>query len=302
MTVRVQTLSGLRSTARRWKVAPRRAHRAAFTPFASYESGRAARFRSTSSSRRTGRTNSRRRCAGRRWFRSWAFPINRFRSKALNALSIQTDLANVADEAFVRRSLRLEGTTGLERLVPGAALESTPAPPLGTPALVEEPARPFGWSGARPMGNHLVTRKDPLPDGCLSLEFEASSQRTLSYFCGPAWGFPFEVGERVRFGSEQHLTIEGMGEPSAEGVAMSFGLDSQAVRASAAPAYVTGCGAFVEPLDVAVAGVTMSSGQDREERTTSGVKRYMLAALNRCSSPCLTASSNAPCWECASIS
>jgi hypothetical protein len=282
VTVRVQTLSAeIDCTALEGR-ATSALTRAAFTPFASYELGPGRALPLDLVEPPDWTDNQPPAMCGAALVQVVGIPDHIvFWSKALNPLSIETDLANVADEAFVRRSLRLEGTTGLERLVPGAALESTPAPPLGTPALAEEPARPFGWSGARPKGNNLVTRKDPLPDGCLSLEFEASSQRTLAYFCGPAWGFPFEVGERVRFGLEQQLTIEGTGEPTAKRIAMSFGLDSTAVRASAAPAYVTACGAFAEPLDVAIAGVTMSSGQEREQPTASGVTRYMLGRAER---------------------
>jgi hypothetical protein len=206
-----------------------------------------------------------------------------FWSGELGDLTIDTDLANVADPRFDRQSLRLEGTPGLERLVSGTALESTPAPPFGTPALVEEPPRPFGWSGARPIGNRLITRKEPLPDGCLSLELEAPWERTLSFFCGPAWGFPFEVGETVEFAG-QNLTFEGMGEPPTKRVALSFGVDTESVSdrpSRTAPAYVTACGAFVEPLEVAVAGVTLSAGQEHEQQTASGITRYLLGRAER---------------------
>jgi len=256
--------------------------RSAFTPFASYEvaPGRALPLEVVSPGWEEGGSS---RLCDAALVQVVGVPDQLvFWSADLDYVSIDTDLANIADARFVNQSLRLEGTDGLARLIPGVALESMQAPPLGTPTLVEEPPRPFGWSGARPVGNALVTRKESLPDGCMSLELEVAARRTLSFFCGPAWGFPFQVGETVRFGG-QALTFEGTNEPTAQRVAMSLGIDAAnvPVRASAAPAYVTPCGAFVQPLEVAVAGVTLSVGQEHEQQSAGRITRYLLGRAER---------------------
>jgi hypothetical protein len=283
VTVRVQALSAEVDCSALTGRATSALTRSAFTPFASYELG-AGRALPLDLVTPGWEDNDSFEMCGAALVQVVGIPDQIvFWSGELGEVAIDTDLANIADPQFVRQSLRLEGTTGLERLVSGADLESASAAPLGTPTLVEEPPRPFGWSGARPIGYRIITRKEPLPDGCLSLELEAPFERTLSFFCGPAWGFPFELGDTVEFAG-QNLVFEGTGDPPAKRVALSFGVDSEStsVRASrSAPAYVTACGAFVEPLDVAVAGVTLSTGQEHEQRTASGTTRYLLGRAER---------------------
>jgi hypothetical protein len=283
VTVRVQALSAevdCRALAGR---ATSGLTRSAFTPFASYELGAGSALPLDLVTPDRQDNNSPALCGAALVQVVGIADQIVFWSGELDTVTIDTDLANVADPRFVRQSLRLEGTPGLERLVSGTALESARAPPLGTPMLVEEPPRPFGWSGARPIGYRLITRKEPLPDGCLSLELEAPLERTLSFFCGPAWGFPFEVGETLEFAG-QNLTFEGTGGPTTKRVALSFGVDTESVSdrpSRTAPAYVTACGAFVEPLEVAVARVTLSAGQEHEQQTASGITRYLLGRAER---------------------
>ncbi|HVR18453.1 MAG TPA: hypothetical protein VMS65_02110, partial [Polyangiaceae bacterium] len=101
--------------------------------------------------------------------------------------------ANLDDQNFRDHAVRLEGTTGLQRLAVGAQLEGS------EPARIESggaaPPRLFGWSGRTFGLTTQLARRDVLPDGCLAIG-DMSGTVTL-YLCVPDWAFPFQIGDSL---------------------------------------------------------------------------------------------------------
>jgi hypothetical protein len=200
--------------------------------------------------------------------------------------------ASVADAAFRRRSIRLEGTKGLHRLATGAGLESGTL--LSTPA--GEPTRLLGFSGRAAAQNNVIETVTELPDGCLAighrvLNTTGTTPSTI-YLCAPRSAFPFAVGSQVsisisseRLGGE-FLTITEFGGtfPRRLELFMNARTENRQSDPTFAPlegGHVTRCGAYVENLGLETLTGVLAAGE-MTETTLNGVRtRTLLGRAER---------------------
>ncbi|MDX2055609.1 MAG: hypothetical protein SFV15_24620 [Polyangiaceae bacterium] len=123
-----------------------------------------------------------------------------FWSDRLYAHTTETEFAPLAKPGFREQALILEGDGEDRVLANGALLEVTALPPASPSDLVAVPmAISFGWSGEPPPGLVSVERKETLADGCLSVGLLGAGGSSKLFLCVPTWGFPYEVGDSLRF-------------------------------------------------------------------------------------------------------